>query len=116
MKNKLRDKYVPTSYFDRLLDDWHWFTQDTKSAKDYLAQFDEFLIRCSTFGTKSITQVISQFRAGLREDIQTELLARGVTKLDKAYAIIQELNSIRINHTFTSYDYRASVSRFSPSP
>jgi len=37
MKDKLRDKYVPTSYFARALDGWHQFTQGTKSAKDYVA-------------------------------------------------------------------------------
>ena len=52
MKDKLRDKYVQAFYFDRLRDDWHQFTQDTKFAKDYVAQIDEVLIRCSTFGNK----------------------------------------------------------------
>jgi len=52
MKDKLRDKYAPTSYYDRLLDDWQRFTQGTKSAKYYVAQFDEFLILCNALGTE----------------------------------------------------------------
>jgi len=42
MKNKFRDKYVPVSYFDRLLNDWHRSTQDAKFAKEYVAQFVSF--------------------------------------------------------------------------
>jgi len=37
------------------------------SAKDYVTQFDEFLVRCSTNGTKSSTQIFSRFRATLRK-------------------------------------------------
>jgi len=85
------------------------------SAKDYVAQFDEFLIYCSTFSTESNTQILFRFRAGLREDLQTELLAR-VIKLEKAYALVEDLDSIRTSHTFESHDYRASVSRPSLSP
>ena len=66
MKDKLKDKYVPASYYDHLLDNWHWFIQDTKSAKDCVAQFDEFLIRCNMLGTESDTQVF-RFRAQLKK-------------------------------------------------
>jgi len=88
MKDKLTDKYVPTSYLDCLLDEWRRFTQCTNSAKDYVAQFDEFLIRCSTFGTKNSTQIFSRFRADLIEKLRTELLAQGFIELEKAYALI----------------------------
>jgi len=54
-ENKFKDKYIPAFYFDRLLDNWQQFTQGIKSANDYMAQFDEFLIRYSTFGTESNT-------------------------------------------------------------
>jgi len=83
MKDNLRDKYMPSSYCDRLFDKWHRFTQGTKSAKDYVAQFDEFLIWCNALGTESDIQVLSQFRVGLREDLRTELLAIRVTELEK---------------------------------
>jgi len=53
MKDKNRDKYVSASHFDHLLNDWQRFTQGIKSAKDYVTQFDEFLIRCSTLVPKS---------------------------------------------------------------
>ena len=47
MKDELRDKYVPPSYYAYLLDRWHQFSQGNKSAKQYVAKFDMFLIRCS---------------------------------------------------------------------
>ena len=55
-------------------------------AKEYVAKFDEFLINCSTFNKEGHTQILSRFRAGLREDLRVELLARGVTQLEKIYA------------------------------
>jgi len=51
----LKDKHVPASYYDRLLDSWQWFTQGTKSVMDCVAQFDVFLIHCNTLGTESDT-------------------------------------------------------------
>ena len=69
----------------------------------------------STIDTENRTQILSQFRADLKEDLQTELLAR-VIKLEKAYALVEDLDSIRTSHTFESHDYRASVSRPSLSP
>ena len=50
-------------------------------------KFDEFLIRCSTLHRKGEAQIFSRFRAGLRDDLQTELLGR-VNKLEAAYALV----------------------------
>jgi len=44
-------KYMMPSFYARLLDKWHKFTQGNKSAKEYVAKFNEFLIRCSTLNT-----------------------------------------------------------------
>jgi len=50
---------MPSSLVNRLLDNWQRFTLGTKSTKDYVAQFDEFLIRCNALGTESEVQVLS---------------------------------------------------------
>ena len=55
------------------------------------------------------------FIVGLREDLTTKLLARGVTKLEKAYALVQDLDVVRSNHTAKSHEQRAPVSRPSSS-
>jgi len=57
--------------------------QDIKSAKNYIAQFDEFLICYNALGTESNVQVLSRFRVGHRKDLRTSLLARGVTKFER---------------------------------
>jgi len=61
MKDKLKGKYVSPSYYARLLDKWHRFSQGNKSAKEYVAKFDEFLIRCSVLSTEGETQIIFRF-------------------------------------------------------
>lgn len=44
-------------------------------------------MRCSALGSESNVQVLLRFRANLRPDMRNELLARGFTKLEKAYAL-----------------------------
>ena len=96
------------------MDNWHQYTQSNKSAKEYIEKFDEFLIRCSTFRKEGEAQILFGFRADLRDDIRTKLLARGVNELEAAYALVQDLDSARTSHSFMGHDHRASV--FRPSP
>ena len=65
MKLRLREKYLPMSYHQRLLDQWQRLTQGTKSVAEYVAKFDEFVMRCNVDESESVT--LSRFRAGLRE-------------------------------------------------
>ena len=78
MKTQLKQKYLPHSYYPRLLDKWNQFYQGSKSAKEYVAKFDEFLIRCSMLEIETPMQVLSRFRTRLREDLRSELFARNV--------------------------------------
>ena len=41
MKAKLREKYLPMSYHQRLLDQWQRLYQGTKTVSEYIAKFDE---------------------------------------------------------------------------
>ena len=52
MKDEHKSKYMPPSFYARFLDKWHQFIQGNKSANEYVAKFDEFLIRCSTLTLK----------------------------------------------------------------
>ena len=114
MKEKLETKYVPLSFSARFMDSWQQHTQGNKSAKGYVKKFNEFLIRCSTLHEEGETQILYRFRAGLRDDLRTELLARGVNELEAAYALVQDLDSVRTSHASKSYNYRTSVPRPSP--
>jgi len=90
--------------------------QGNKSANEYVENFDEFLIRCSTLHREGKVQILSRFKAGLRDDLRTELLGRGVNELEAVYALVQDLDYARPTHTSKSHDYRASMSRPSPFP
>jgi len=111
MKEELKTKYVPPLFIAHLMNNWHQYTQSNKSAKEYVRKFDEFLIRCSILHREGEVQFFSRFRASLRDDLRTELLARRVNELEAAYVLVQDLYSAKITHTFKSHDYRASVSR-----
>ena len=76
---------------------WHRYTQGNKSVQVYVEKFDEFLIRCKTINTEGQAQIMSRFRAGLRDDLRTELLAREVTELEKAYELVQDLDAAKSN-------------------
>ena len=62
--------------------------------------------------TETPMQVLSRFRAGLREDLRSELFARNVDTLEKAYALVQDLDEVKSSKT---HDYKASVTVF-PKP
>ena len=109
MKNELKSKYVPPLFSDRLMNKWHQYTQDNKSAKEYVTKFDEFLLRCSTFSKEGLPQILCRFSARLREDLRTELLVRRVTELEKAYTIVQDLDFLRPNYNTRSFDSKSSV-------
>ena len=51
IKNDLREKYVPSSFSACLMDECHQYNQGYKSVKEYMAKFDEFLIRWNTLNT-----------------------------------------------------------------
>jgi hypothetical protein len=47
MKTKLKEKYLPRSYRGNLLDQWNDLRQGGKSVNEYVAQFDEYRMRCA---------------------------------------------------------------------
>ena len=93
MKEELETKYVLLSFSARLMDNWHQHTQSNKSAKKYVEKFNEFLIKCSTLHKEDEAQILFRFRASLRDNPRTELLARGVNELETVYALLQDLDS-----------------------
>ena len=46
MKEVLKEKYVPTTYRQRMLDQWQWLTQGSRPVSEYISKFDKFLSRC----------------------------------------------------------------------
>ena len=99
------------------MDNWHQYTEGNKSVKgnkfvkEYVEKVDEFLIRCSTFHKEGEVQILSRCKAGLRNDLRIELLARGVNELETAYALVQDVDFARTSYTSKSHNYMISVFR-----
>ena len=74
MKEKLKVKYVPISFRQRMLDDWNNLKPGSKPVSKYIAKFDEYMSRCNVMEDETLT--LSQFRSGLREDLKRELILR----------------------------------------
>ena len=81
MKDELKGKYVPP---------WTSGT-DTLKATNRRRSAWKSLMSSSSDATPLTLKgklIMSRFRAGLREDLRTELLAREITELEIAYALV----------------------------
>ncbi|GFY95331.1 hypothetical protein Acr_10g0007160 [Actinidia rufa] len=87
MKEILREKYLPQSYQGDMLDKWNNLRQGSKPATEYVAQFEEYLMRCDIREDERMT--LSRFRQGLNDDLRKELVLREVDTLDQAYTFVQ---------------------------
>ena len=108
MKRKLREKYLPMSYQQRLLDQWQRLTQGNKTVSEYVAKFDEFVMRCNVVESEAAT--LSRFRSGLNDDIKGELFLREVHDLDQAYQVAMDYERFQRRATFR----RPEPIRFNP--
>ena len=101
MKSRLRIKFVPTCYRPMILDEWQHLDQGEGSVADYIARFDDLMIRCNVDEEPMAT--LARFRAGLRSEFQRELVLQEVSTLEKAYryATNMEIYSVH-NHGGTT--------------
>ncbi|XP_028551249.1 uncharacterized protein LOC114579787 [Dendrobium catenatum] len=106
MKQELRRKYLPPSYYPKLLDKWNRLTQGSKPVKDYISAFEDFLIRCNGEESATPTQILSMFRAGLREDLRTELFASGIDTLKAACSLVLDLEESKTHSHTKQFDSR----------
>ena len=88
LKAKLREKYLPVSYHQRLLGQWHRLIQGNKSVTEYIAKFDELAMRCGINESESV--ILSRFRSGLHDDVKRELYMREVRDLEQAYQVARD--------------------------
>ncbi|XP_022880942.1 uncharacterized protein LOC111398247 [Olea europaea var. sylvestris] len=101
MKRRPQEKYLPQSYRDNLLDQWNVLTQGSRPVTEYVAQFDEFRMKCQVIEDEVMT--LSRFRQGLRDELRREVVLRGVATLDHAYSFVRDYELV----TRTSYRNRS---------
>ncbi|MQL76057.1 hypothetical protein Taro_008435 [Colocasia esculenta] len=89
MKIKLREKYLPASFRQCLIDRWQNIFQGNRSITEYIAEFDEYLMRCGAREESVVT--LSRFRKGLRPIYQHELFRQHVITIEHAYQVVREL-------------------------
>ena len=93
MKEKLRAKYVPSNYRNKLIDTWQRIEQKNKSVKEYMHEFQELMIACKL--EEDPLSVLSRFKTGLREEIRMELELREISTLEEAFK-----TSLRLDEFF----------------
>lgn len=114
MKERLREKYVPLSYQERLLDQWQSLRQGNMTAEEFIDKFKEFMLRCNVNEDPSVT--LARFRTGLRLELQRELIAHDVYSLERAYQLVQELERyLKITTTTTNRRFDLRNKEFRPS-
>ena len=94
MKEKLKAKYLPISFRQRMLDDWNNLKQGSKLVSEYIAKFDEYMSRCDVMEDETLT--LSRFRSGLREDLKRELILREIYTIQDAFEMVQNYESLSI--------------------
>ncbi|GFZ18557.1 hypothetical protein Acr_27g0002960 [Actinidia rufa] len=75
-----------------MLDKWNNLRQGSKPATEYVAQFEEYLMRCDIREDERMT--LSRFRQGLNDDLRKELVLREVDTLDQAYTFVQNYEMV----------------------
>ena len=65
---------------------------------EYIAKFNEFVMRCSVGEPEMVT--ISRFRSGLRLDLAIELSLRKVTSLEHAYQVARDFERFQRRPNF----------------
>ncbi|CAL8179178.1 unnamed protein product [Prunus armeniaca] len=85
----MRSVKVNAPNFDVLLDEWQTLRQDDMPVVEYIAKFEEFMLRCDIREDRRMT--LSRFRSGLRPELQRELIPHNVNTFERVFQIVQEL-------------------------
>ena len=112
MKSRLREKFVPACYQSMILDEWQHLRQEEGTVADYIARFDDLMIRCNVDEEPMAT--LARFRAGLRQEFQREMVLHEVSTLERAYryALNMEMYTIHNIGGRTPWVATAEVTRY----
>ncbi|GFY95544.1 AGC (cAMP-dependent, cGMP-dependent and protein kinase C) kinase family protein [Actinidia rufa] len=114
MKEILKEKYLLQSYQGDMLDKWNNLRQGSKPVTEYVAQFEEYLMRCNIMEDERITP--SHFRHGLNDNLQKELVLQEVATLDQAYTSVQNYAMVSKPSFVRRFENRGTPRPPVPSP
>ncbi|XP_024200577.1 uncharacterized protein LOC112203910 [Rosa chinensis] len=89
MKAKLREKYMPPNYLDKLCDKLIALKQGSMSVSEYMQKFDELKTRSQI--VEDSRQTLARFKAGLRPDIKMEMIRQPVYSVEHAFQVALDL-------------------------
>ena len=89
MKAKLREKYMPTYYYDKLCDKLINLRQNNMSVAEYMHKFDELKTRSRI--VEDSRQTLARFKAGLKPEIKWELLYQPLYSLEHAFLVALDM-------------------------
>ena len=112
MKSRLRDKFVHACYRPMIIDEWQHLPQGDGTMAEYIARFDNLMIRCNL--NEEPVATLARFRARLRPEYQRELVLQEVSTLEKEYryTINMELFSSYTRRTHPPWIATTEVTRF----
>ena len=96
MKAKLREKYMPTNYYDKLCDQLINLRQNNMSVAEYMQTFDE--LKTSQI-VEHPRQTLARFKAGVRLEIKRELLRQPLYSLEHAFQVALDMEEY-MGHSF----------------
>ena len=114
MKSRLREKYIPACYRPMIINEWQHLRQEQGMVADYIARFDDLMIRCNIDEEPMAT--LARFRAGLRPEFQRELVLQEVSTLEKAYryTLNMELYATHAHKSHTPWIATPENARYTP--
>ncbi|KAA8543271.1 hypothetical protein F0562_021235 [Nyssa sinensis] len=84
MKLKLDEKFLPLDYSQSLYQKFHWLRQcNDQSVADYTEHFYKLLSRINL--TETDDQLVARYMAGLKFNLQSELMLHSIHSLEEAY-------------------------------
>lgn len=113
MKAKLREKYMPSNYHEKLCDQLVTPKQGSMSVAAYMQRFDELKGRSQI--VEDPRHTLARFKSGLRTDIQRELLRQPLYSMEHAFQVtldIEEYLSYSITKKFGSQAGEITFRRF----
>ncbi|XP_050238175.1 uncharacterized protein LOC126687661 [Mercurialis annua] len=85
LKARLREKYMPFNYLDKMREQAYALRQGSMSVTEYMQKFEELTVRSQL--KEDNLQTMARFKAGLRVDTRRELFRQHLATLDHIFQV-----------------------------